>query len=359
MFAYATFLVKPVVKIIVLCFGGVLLAFGIYGTINTSLEFNTKMSGSTSSSYINWLTVLESYFPFGVMQMDVVLNDKGIDYGSPKVQAQFHQLNSVASNVPELNPKLTINWMSAYIDFCQKSNISSTQNFTVNLQTFLMQRKDFLTDVRRNLQGDVIASRVHFFTRNKMSFEFRKEALLNLRKHLESLELPFYAVSFTFIYLSHLVVIVKATLTNVAMCAAVVLFLTLPFVKRLTASLLLLFSFVCFMTELLAVMFIWDLTLNSVTMIVIIMAIGFTVDYNCHVAHGYVTSREDTPNLRLIDSLTTLGSSVLKGGENRNVSLVFFGTHVKIINFLIGLMCFEILSLKHELLVRKNAKKNG
>lgn len=45
------------------------------------------------------------------------------------------------------------------------------------------------------------------------------------------------------------------------------------------------------------------------------MAIGFAVDYSAHVAHAYVTSDKATANERVIEALSTLGASVLMGGE--------------------------------------------
>lgn len=326
--AYGFFLMKPVVKVVVVVTAAILLAFGVYGTINTNLDFDYKISGASSSPYIDWLTTLEASFPFGVFQMDVVLDEPGVNYADQNVQKEFLKLDVIATQVPGLDATRTINWMRAYVQFCKQSNVSSTENFYENLKTFLQVFKDFGTDLKFNSRGEIAASRIHYFTESKASWAFRKDVLINLREELDTtMNLAFYPVSFAFIYLSHLVVIIKATLCNVAICCGVVLFLTLTFVARPTASLLLLLSFLCFMLELLGVMFVWDLSLNSVTMIVITMAIGFAVDYNCHIVHGYLSSDKETPNLRMIDSLTTMGACVLKGGKW--ISIVIFSFHRK------------------------------
>ena len=62
-------------------------------------------------------------------------------------------------------------------------------------------------------------------------------------------------------------------------------------------------------------MVIWGVSLNSVSMINLVMAIGFAVDYSAHIAHAYVMSDKDTANERVVEALTTLGASVLMGGE--------------------------------------------
>ena len=49
-------------------------------------------------------------------------------------------------------------------------------------------------------------------------------------------------------------------------------------------------------------------------MTIIIMSIGFSVDYMAHIAHSYIVSSNGTPEERMIHSLTTIGGSVMKGG---------------------------------------------
>ena len=68
------------------------------------------------------------------------------------------------------------------------------------------------------------------------------------------------------------------------------------------------------LSELFGLMYIWDVPLNSVSMINLVMALGFSVDYSAHIAHAYVTS-EGSPERRVVAALKSLGASVLLGGE--------------------------------------------
>jgi len=306
------------VKVGVVIFAAILLAFGIYGTVHTSLDFDYKLSGSSKSSYVSWIETLEDYFPFGVFQMDVVLDDPNIDYTDPKIQAIIKGLDTLPSRVSELDESKTINWMSSYLQWSTRQSFPITgDDFYANLPVFLAKFKDFKADLVRqdNSSGKITASRIHLFTKDRASWLFRKNALVDLREALETTSsLPFYPVSFAFIYLSHLIVIVKATLTNLGICSAVILFLTLPFVVQPKVSLILFITFVCFLLELFGCMMVFDLSLNSVTMIVIVMAVGFAVDYSCHVVHAYLVSKETTPDTRMVDAISNIGVGVLKGG---------------------------------------------
>lgn len=308
---YGELLMNRFVKIGVLIFTAILLAFGIYGTVHTSLDFDYKLSGSSKSAYVNWIETLEDYFPFGVFQMDVVLDDPNVDYTDPKIQEIIKSLDTLPSSITELDGSKTINWMSSYSSWSTKQSVSiAGDDFYENLPAFLEKFKDFQADLvwQNNSSGKITASRIHLFTKDRASWLFRKNALVDLREALKTrFSLPFYPVSFAFIYLSHLIVIVKATLTNLGICSAVILFLTLPFVVQPKVSLVLLLTFVCFLLELFGCMMVFDLSLNSVTMIVIVMAVGFAVDYSCHVVHAYLVSKETTPDSRMVDAISNIG----------------------------------------------------
>ena len=54
-------------------------------------------------------------------------------------------------------------------------------------------------------------------------------------------------------------------------------------------------------------MYIWGVSLNSISMINLVMAIGFAVDYSAHVAPAFVFSCESSPEEKLINALSTVG----------------------------------------------------
>ena len=82
-------------------------------------------------------------------------------------------------------------------------------------------------------------------------------------------------------------------------------------------AILVLFNFAALICELFGLMVIWDVSLNVVSMINLVMAIGFAVDYSAHVAHAYVMSNKLSANDRVVDALSTVGASVLMGGKTK------------------------------------------
>ena len=61
-------------------------------------------------------------------------------------------------------------------------------------------------------------------------------------------------------------------------------------------------------------MHVWGVSLNSISMINLVMAIGFAVDYSAHVAHAFVFSAASTPEEKVVEALKTVGASVIMGG---------------------------------------------
>ena len=40
----------------------------------------------------------------------------------------------------------------------------------------------------------------------------------------------------------------------------------------------------------------WGLTIDTVTTVILVIAIGLTVDYSVHIAHGFMSARAESKN---------------------------------------------------------------
>lgn len=60
-------------------------------------------------------------------------------------------------------------------------------------------------------------------------------------------------------------------------------------------------------------MTLWGVNLDAISMITIIMSVGFSVDYSAHITYGYVISKESDPRNRVRDALGDLGWPVVQG----------------------------------------------
>ncbi|XP_014262096.1 Niemann-Pick C1 protein isoform X2 [Cimex lectularius] len=68
------------------------------------------------------------------------------------------------------------------------------------------------------------------------------------------------------------------------------------------------------------IMYIWNVSLNAVSLVNLVMAIGIGVEFCSHIVHSYVMSTKETKVQRAADAITNIGSSVFSG-----ITLTKFG----------------------------------
>jgi Niemann-Pick C1 protein len=67
--------------------------------------------------------------------------------------------------------------------------------------------------------------------------------------------------------------------------------------------------------NLLGLMYLWDISLNAISVVNLVMCIGIAVEFHTHIAHSFLESESRTRTQRAIDSLSEMGSSVLSGNQ--------------------------------------------
>ncbi|XP_055539920.1 NPC intracellular cholesterol transporter 1 isoform X2 [Wyeomyia smithii] len=67
-------------------------------------------------------------------------------------------------------------------------------------------------------------------------------------------------------------------------------------------------------------MYHWDISLNAVSLVNLVMAVGISVEFCSHLVHSFSVSLEETREKRSADALTRMGSSVFSG-----ITLTKFG----------------------------------
>lgn len=60
-------------------------------------------------------------------------------------------------------------------------------------------------------------------------------------------------------------------------------------------------------------MFFWNISLNAVSLVNLVMAVGISVEFCSHLVHSFSVSMEDTRPRRAADALTKMGSSIFSG----------------------------------------------
>ena len=72
-------------------------------------------------------------------------------------------------------------------------------------------------------------------------------------------------------------------------------------------------------------MYYWDLTLSSITMIHLVMSVGFSVDFSVHICHAFLNVRSEDQNKVLRKAFDTIGGPVLNAAFSSLLGIAMLG----------------------------------
>lgn len=312
---YGRILTTAPVKAIVLLFSLALISVSVFVSLKTDQSFDAYTVGLEDSRFTQLSRYRDASFP-NSFEISVIV-DEPLDYSNGIVQRQYSELGWIAEQNSYVKNQ-SINWLNLYIMWAEGKNRKiKGKEFYTNLKVFLDEHKQFKTDVVFGPDGNITSSRMIMFGGDSIDSLYRRDEMMSLRYDLkDKTDIPAYAISQTYIFTEQFVIVLRDTIRNLAISSAVILFITIPYLIHPVIGFLVFFSFGSLIFELLAVMYLWGVTLNSLSMIIIVMAIGFSVDYSAHIAHAFMVSKQKTANERVIDALETIGTSVMMGGRS-------------------------------------------
>lgn len=373
---WGKFLMRPRTKALVLVISLGLLAGGIYATLHIDQEFDRSLLAKDDSYYKAFVKIEHEYFRLPT-EASVVLSGN-VQYSKLSTQNEVIRLSEIVAENKYFKED-TITWMGSFLKYCRDQNKTCDgERFMGNLKLFLntSQFSYFKGDIKFDQnENDIEATRMIVFMKRSSSSIYRKDAMLSIREDLSSKsKLPVYVASASFTFLEQYAAIVSETVRNLSIASLIILLVTAPFLVNLSVSLLVFFGFVSLIFELFGMMWLWGVSLNSISMINLVMAIGFAVDYSAHVAHAFVVAPGGSAEKRVIDALTHVGASVLLGGASTLIGIgmtaiskseifqIFFKMFFSMIvlGLLHGLCILPVhLSIFHRLTTFTHAKNSG
>ena len=311
------FLTHPVTKCVVTCSSLLLLGAGIYGVTQVEEAFDRRILAKDDSYLKRFLTAQENNFDVSIPVSIVENGDVDYDLGS--TQEQIRELTNVVTNNTHFRKELSLSWMNSFSQYAKmyKKNITRPR-FLSELKAFLSipNFSYFNQDLTFSEDGTRLeASRVLGFMKSDGSSTFQKNAMLTHREDIAGkCNLDAFPITRPFIFFKQYVLISTETIRTLIIAGLAVFVVTSPFLVDCTVASLVVLNFAALICELFGLMVIWNVSLNTVSMINLVMAFGFAVDYSAHIAHAYVASNKSTANERVVVALSTVGTSVLIGG---------------------------------------------
>ncbi|XP_047446231.1 patched domain-containing protein 3 [Mugil cephalus] len=307
-------LTKTCVFVVYMCY----VAVSVYGifTLDEGLDIkNLALDDSYIIGYYNHQRQHFSEYSCNVM----VAVKQPFSYGDEDEQ---RRLQSCISNFESLDfVNSTLAWFISYKNHANASNlnISSQEAFQAHLPHFLELYPMFKEDISLTEADNIQASRFFIQTLNKTTM---KAMMVALRKTAEECPVELLVYHPAFIYFDQYTIIADNTIQTVLVAVTVMLVVSLILIPNPLCSIWVAFAVCSVMVGVTGFMSLWGISLDSISMINLVMCIGFSVDFSAHISYAFVSSAKTDVNDKAMDALAHLGYPILQGALSTVLGVV-------------------------------------
>ncbi|XP_069116342.1 patched domain-containing protein 3-like [Argopecten irradians] len=304
------FLVKnPLAKVGIIIMFIAYIAATVYGIMNFKRGLLLSYLVTKDSYFYTHSKLQEDHFTTEITIGFTITET--LNYSDVTTQNQISDLFSDAVTDDDINPSIRSNWLADYKSSLFYSNVSEAR-FITGLKAFLILRTDHANDVVFNdNETNIVGARFFVFTKNLPESAQQGNIMLRMREVAYNSPLPVVCFSWPFVFFDEYASVFQITLTTVGVAIAAMFVVTIVFMPHplLVACVTVTMVMIC--AGMFGFMYYWDLTLSAITMIDIVMSIGFSVDFSAHICHAYITVEGTTRKDRVHNALNRSGGPII------------------------------------------------
>ncbi|KAL1258759.1 hypothetical protein QQF64_009336 [Cirrhinus molitorella] len=325
---YGPFLTRAWVKVLVCLIYAGYLAVSIYGCFQIQEGLDLKHLAADGSYVGDYYDNEDEFFSdFGPNVM-LVIKDENFQYWNSTARKSldlclehFQNLTVADSDIPP------ISWLHVYVQFRLNAgfDVDNEAQFKSHLTAFL-NHSGFSQDVNF-MNNHILASRMFVQTVNirtaideKNMLNVFRETAAECRKLQTPIDLIVYHSAF--IYFDQYAVIITNTIQNIVVATCVMLVISLLLISNPVCSFWVTFAIASVIVGVAGFMALWDVSLDSVSMINLVICIGFSVDFSAHISYAFVSSEESSVNDKAMDAITKLGYPIVQGAMSTIAGVV-------------------------------------
>ena len=311
----------PLKIIILLVFAGYLGA-SVYGITELKEGLELKNLAAEDSYYYKYREWLDSNFRTDTPVSFIF--DQEQEYSNADTQARITTFLSKIKTEETIQNNFEINWLADFKSFAGYDS-SSEANFIGSLKAFLAIpsnsrfQNDVVIDETRNV---ITTSRIHVMSESIKDTQEQGKMMIRLRELASDSPISVFAFSPAFIFYEQYVAILSQTLQTVGIAVAMIFFVTIIFMPHPLLLLYVTATVAMITAGVFGFLYFLDLTLSAITMIHVIMSIGFSVDFAAHICHGYMISSGVDRNERMRAGIIRSGAPVFHGAISSLLGVV-------------------------------------
>ncbi|VDM42575.1 unnamed protein product [Toxocara canis] len=317
---YGPFLLRSEIRALVILFYILFIAFAIVGCLKFKEGLDPEKLVANNHYIAAYFEDLKKFWVQGP-QLHVALL-KPPNFADPIQREKMMAVVRAFENTEyTLGRQGTVFFFLEYLNYLDQVNAeleNTDRLWNHKLRTWLKftgGSNQWATDIKFNEDGSIQAFRFQVALRNIVEPNDHKMAAKMLRAIAD--RQPFHVQIYheTFPFADQYLIIMAATVRNILISLVCMSTVALLLIPSLSSSLLILVSIISICTGVFGYMTFWDVNLDAVSMISIIMSIGFAVDLSAHITYAFVTSHGNSRE-RVIMALGTLGWPIFQGATS-------------------------------------------
>uniref|UniRef100_A0A914D0N6 SSD domain-containing protein n=1 Tax=Acrobeloides nanus TaxID=290746 RepID=A0A914D0N6_9BILA len=353
---YADILLNPLVRMIIICAFLFYLIVATYGCINIKLGLEPNDLLPDNSYGKKTLEIVERYFSDYGSYLHVWM------YNLSKVDLGHRRLWIVLEREIELYEHTEFtgysdSWLRTFLEYVNKAGLYITEeNFIYILQHVFLTQPAFTKynrDVVFDSTGTMLeASRVPVRLRF-VGFSNQSRAMHLFRRLAETSDLPTGVYADFFQFAEQYNAVLPGTLSSIAIAGAAVVLVSLVFIPVPAASLWVSFSIVSINIGILGFMTFWSVRLDFISMVTIVMSIGFCVDFAAHLAYNFAKGVNLSSSERMRNALYSVGTPILQSASSTILGVSFMASTESYVfrSFLKTIILVIVLGALHGLII--------
>uniref|UniRef100_A0A0N5AM40 SSD domain-containing protein n=1 Tax=Syphacia muris TaxID=451379 RepID=A0A0N5AM40_9BILA len=328
---FAPILMLPVVRGLVAVWFIIYCVIAIYGCTQIKEGLEPANLLVEDSYAIPHYRILEKYFWHYGAPLQIVVNNAP-DLRKPeeraRIKSMVHEFANTKHSIGDDSVQFWMKEMEIYYHNELKVNLTD-QAFYGLAEHFMSARSnDFWSeDVvwEYNLEGvNRIKSFRFLIGLRQISKTYQQEDATNVMREVARHYKEYNVTTFMplWLFTDQYAIVVPNTVQNIVIALFVMIIISLLLIPQPLCSLWVAFAIASIDLGVIGIMTLWDVNLDAISMITIIMSIGFSVDYSAHITYGYVVSSEEKPQDRVRAALGSLSWPLIQGATSTVLAVV-------------------------------------
>ncbi|XP_070569384.1 patched domain-containing protein 3-like [Ptychodera flava] len=181
----------------------------------------------------------------------------------------------------------------------------------------------YKTDINFNDDNtSILSSRFYVFSKDINTIDRERGMMMTARSIVHKSVINMFAFHPAFLFYEQYIAVLPSTVMNIGIAAAAMFLVSIILIPHPLCSLYVTFTVASISTGVIGYMSLWGVRLDSITMINLIICIGFSVDFSAHMAYAFIISPCKSRDERATDALYALGWPTLQGALSTILAVV-------------------------------------